>query len=337
MERERKRKTERKIVLVLPSFCLLVGMGFFSFMAAADKEEVSRAAGKPLEWSGFTQVQSTMSDEAVDGFQIRRARATIQGGVLNSIRYKLQVDAVRSPVLVDAAVEIDLLPALRLTFGQFKVPFSQENLTSSSALDTIHRSQAVEELCPGRDIGSLGRDIGIALSGKFSRIECILGVFNGSGINRRDTNEKKDLAARLAISPADFLTVAVAHYQGLHSVLPLTPPVDRDRTGVEMRLDRGALTLKGEYIFARDRDTERSGWYLLAAFEVIPEKLQPLLRLDTYDRDLNVQGDRVDVVTMGVNWFFSQKTKLQLNYEYRKDRSAGTAENAILAMFQAGF
>ena len=91
-----------------------------------------------------------------------------------------------------------------ITVGQFKIPFSLENLTSTNKLELIDRSQAVEALAArGKDVigNQNGRDIGIQVGGSLikkrngSLLEYRLGVFNGSGINMADTaNEAKDMA-----------------------------------------------------------------------------------------------------------------------------------------------
>ncbi|KPK45526.1 MAG: hypothetical protein AMK74_03120 [Nitrospira bacterium SM23_35] len=197
---------------MLINFCLLIIVGISE--AGEGEDAVALVASQSMELSAYTQVRYTHTDEDINEFRIRRARAGLEGGILQRINYILQIDASKSPVLLDAKVEITFSPYAKLTFGQFKVPFGLESLTSSSALDTINRSQTVENLCPGRDIETQGRDIGIALSGNFSRIKYNLGIFNGEGTNRADTNEKKDLVARLGFSPFDFITLGLSHYQG---------------------------------------------------------------------------------------------------------------------------
>ncbi len=334
MIRKKPKKLKRHEVFLI-IFCLFV----FSFPATAGekKDEFALVASQSLELNAYTQVRYTQTDEDINGFRIRRARAGLKGEILKKINYALQIDASKSPVLLDAKVEITFSPYARLAFGQFKVPFSLENLTSSSALDTINRSQTVENLCPGRDIGTQGRDIGVSLSGKFSRIEYNLGVFNGEGTNRADTNEKKDLVARLGFSPFDFLTLSLSHYQGKSTLFGGDSVVDRDRTGVDIFLVHEQISVKGEYISARDDQTDKYGWYIQGGYNLVPDKIQALVRYDSYDLNMDIRGDRNDVITLGLNWFFSKITKLQINYEHHKEELTGTSENVILAQFQAGF
>jgi phosphate-selective porin OprO/OprP len=333
IRKQSKKLQRRQIFFVI--FCLLV----IVILARADeeKEEFAVLASRSLELSAYTQVRYTHSDEDLNEFRIRRARAGLKGEILKKVNYILQIDAAKSPVLLDAEVEIAFSPHAILTFGQFKVPFSLENLTSSSALDTINRSQTVRNLCPGRDIGAQGRDIGVALSGKFSRLEYSLGVFNGEGANRAETNEKKDLVVRLGFSPFDFLTLSLSNYQGKSTLFGGDSVVDRDRTGIDIYFVHGQISLKGEYISARDYQTDKCGWYLQGGYYLVPDKIQALARYDSFDLNLDIQGDRNDVLLLGLNWFFSKKTKLQINYEHHQEGLTGTSENVILAQFQAGF
>ncbi len=318
---------------------LLVVCGLFAVVhpSLAEQEESSVSKRLSQKLNAYVQVRYTNGEPGADGFRIRRARFGFKGELLKDFSIKFQVDGTRSPILLDAAVEISSIPYATLLFGQFKVPFSLENLSSSSALDLVNRSQTVKELCPAQDIGSAGRDIGVTVSGEFSILEYNLGVFNGSGMNRVDTNEQKDIVGRLRIHPFDFLVIGVSQYMGDQRPLASAVSVNRDRTGVDVFFSKEPVFLKGEYIFARDDQDERSGWYVRGGYSFIPDKLQAIVNYDSYDQDLDLAGNRIEVITLGVNWFFSQKTKLQVNYEHHSDEFSGITDNVFLAQFQAFF
>jgi phosphate-selective porin len=333
MRREKSQNHSAKVVMGLIIFCFIVLTG----ISEAEQKESASPANSSVELYGYVQARYTLWETGTDGFRIRRARLGFKGELLKNISFKLQVDGTRVPILLDAAVEISSIPYAALSFGQFKVPFSLDNLTSSSALDLVNRSQTVKELCPAQDIGSTGRDIGVTASGKFSILEYTLGVFNGSGINRADTNDQKDIVGRLVLRPLDSLAIGVSHYMGDQRPIFGAAHVNRDRTGVDVFFSKGPAFIKGEFIFARDDLIERSGWFVRGAYSFIPEKLQALINYDSYDWDLDLAGNRMEVITLGVNWFFSEKIKLQINYEHHRDEFAGTTENVFLAQFQAYF
>jgi len=331
-------KREKLIITlnILMIFLLFIRV-IYSAEGVNKKEELTLFPNQSLEWSGYTQVRYTHWKENTDGFRIRRARFSLKGAILENINYKLQIDTVKSPILLDALIEVKLISHAKLTFGQFKVPFSLENLSSSSDLDTINRSLTVEKLCPGRDIGAQGRDIGLVFKGQFSKIEYALGVFNGSGINKTDSNDQKDAAGRLVFYPFGFLTLGLSYYHGKYSPQSNLPITDRDRTGLEMYFTRGEFSVKGEYVSAKDDKICRYGWYIQGGFFFVPKKIQAVVKYDCFDQDMEIHEDKMSIVTFGLNWLFSDRTKFQVNYEYHKDESNKASNNVILAQFQAGF
>ncbi|MGB6339460.1 MAG: porin [Candidatus Aminicenantaceae bacterium] len=276
-------------------------------------------------------------EEGREGFRIRQARVLLKGDILKNIDYKFQIDAAQSPVLLDSKIGIHLSPYAKLSFGQFKIPFSIENLISGSELDTINRSNTVKILCPGRDIGAKGRDIGATVNGEFSCLVYTLGVFNGSGINKVDTNDQLDIAGRLVFTPFNSLSIGFSHYNGRFNPELSVPVIKRDRTGFDILFIKERFSLKGEYIFARDDQVDRSGWYIQARYYLIQNKLEALVKHDFFDRDRAVEGDQIVVTTLGINYFFTRKTKLQINYEYRRGEFDVASRGVILAQIQAGF
>ena len=215
--------------------------------------------------------------------------------------------------------------------------FSIENLVSGSELDTINRSQVVKNLCPGRDSGDMGRDIGITMTGKISRLECTLGLFNGSGINTKDDNRHKDLALRFVLRPLGALSVGLSHYMGRSHPQSENPVIEKNRTGVDLSLIHEPITLKGEFIYARDDRVDRYGWYIQTGYFLLRHKLQVIVKYDFFDRDMALTGDRIQVATLGLNYHFLKKTKFQINCEYRRDESCQDPDLVFLAQLQAGF
>jgi phosphate-selective porin len=331
--RERKNSVNGLILACLVGAILLAGQA----LGQEKGEKPDLVSTVRLQLSGYTQVLYSYWEEGVDSFLVKRARLGLTGEIAKKIKFKFQVDAVRSPILVDAQVDFEFSPSLGIRIGQFYVPFSRENRASSSDLDTILRSQVVDKLAPSRDIGSLGRDIGMMFFGKFSIIEYMAGFFNGSGMNRADTNEKKDFSARVVLRPASFISAGGSVYSGRHSPAQGDHPFTRDRTGIEGGLDLGAFSARTEYISGRDDLTKKDGWYVQGGYFMLAKKVQAVIKWDSYDQDRDIASDRSDLLTLGLNWFLSEKTKLQVNFNSYRKESGETANRAILVQFQAGF
>ncbi len=271
------------------------------------KDQPAVTSSRSFQLSGYTQFLYSYYDEGADSFSIPRARLTLTTNLLKNVRFRIQVDGVKSPALIDAMLDVQFKPYLGLRVGQYYVPFSLESTTSDSDLDAINRSQVVNALSPGRDIGAQGRDIGAMLTGKYSIVEYYAGVFNGAGINRLDTNRDKDVGARLVVRPAKFLAVGGSLYDGRYSSAQGAPPVTRDRAGLEAVLTVGGAVVKSEVINADDGPVSRSGWYLQGTYDLLPKRLQAVARWDSYDADRDMSGNRLDILLLGGTWFFWEK------------------------------
>jgi len=340
---ESKKRNERKmkkssaafsrgVAFTLLAVALaLVPMGF------ADEEKPAVKADKVIKLSGYTQILGNVQKDAVDSVSIRRARFSLSVNLLKDVKAKFTIDAVRTPVLVDAFVDVSFAKYANLTFGQFFVPFGVESTTSTADLETINRSQPVEKLAPGRDIGTLGRDVGVMLSGNYSILNYSIGMFNGSGANKADTNDAKDFAGRIGVKPFDFLTIGASLYKGKYNTALAAPLLRRDRTGIDAGIALGNASLKGEYVWGYDGEADRRGWFVQAGWFILPKQLQIVAKFDTYDKDVDIANNRTSLYTAGLNWIFSDKTKIQLNYEYLRSELSETRNQALLVQFQVGF
>lgn len=318
------------------------------------QKEFTVKAGKPIKISGYTQLRFQHLDDKIDGFDIRRARLDIKSDITEKWDYRLQVDAAGASVKVlDATIGYKLKPDtnLKLTAGQFKIPFSLENLTSSPKLETINRSQAVEALAArGKDVigNHNGRDVGLQLSGSWLPkedkflLDYALGVFNGSGINAADANNRKDVAARVLYHAPKGLDLGLSFYDG-NGVFGKTPKSqNRDRLGFEAAYTQvfpssKTLSVKGEYISAKDGNTSRNGWYLQVGYFFKPKRLQGVLKYDVYEPDTNKNNDETTVLTLGANWTYNKWAFLQVNIEQKNEKGKEIPNNTILGQLTLQF
>jgi len=316
-------------------------------LAAEDKTDASPVtATSAFKLTGYTQARfglvnddytTLFNNSGPTSFQIYRARFSLEGEVFKNIRFKVLIDAVKSPILLDAMIDFSLIQDGFLRVGQFKVPFSQESLISASQLDTINFAQAVTKLVPGRDNKASGRDMGIMADYKWGTLEGMVGLFNGQGINTLDLDAKKDFAARLTWAPLSYLSVGASEYLGHSLFVANVPTVKRDRTGLEAAFNYSDFMVKAEYIKAWDGVKTACGWYVTGGYFALPKKLQLILRFDSYDKSLQAEGDRSDLIVLGCNWFFSARTKFQINCELGKLESKNLVFSALLGQFQVGF
>lgn len=292
---------------------------------------------KGLKLGGYTQFSGSSWEPGADTFQLRRARLSLGGAIVKDLTFKLSVDLVKSPALLDAQIDYAPFREAGLRFGQFLVPFSLDNVTSVADIDMVNRPAAVEALAPSRDIGSSGRDVGLAAFGRWTIAEYAVGLFNGSGLNKADADGHKDFSGRLVLHPVRGLSLGGSVYRGRRSPAEGEPLAERNKEGLEALYGAGRVTLKAEYIHARDGLVSKSGWYVLAGVFALPGRLQGLVRYDALDLDRAVAGNGRSLVTFGVTWTIAGRTKLQANYEIHRLESGGREKSGLLAQFQAAF
>jgi phosphate-selective porin OprO/OprP len=320
-------------------FTLLVATLSMIPVGFAEEEKAAPpavTASKAFKLSGYTHILGTIQKTGVDSLAARRVRFTLAAEIVKNLKAKIQVDAVKTPILIDAQFDFTFSEFAALRFGQFYVPFGVESTTATSALDFINQSLGVEKLAPGRDTGTQGRDIGAILTGKYSVFNYNFGLFNGPGANKAETNDQKDFAGRLGITPFDFLSVGASYYKGKYSAFEVGA-TRRDKSGIDVGLAFGDASLKGEYIWAVDDKTNKSGWFVQVGWFVLPKKVQILAKYDAFDKNTDIADDGTHLFTAGLNWFFSDKSKIQVNYEYLRNELAQTVNSALLIQFQAGF
>lgn len=139
----------------------------------------------PYELGVGLKIQPRWHYASIDGgddetsFLIRRMEVGLKGKAFSdALRFKFVADFAKGTVaLKDAYLEYALTGQARVRAGQFKRPFSRQQLTSDGRLELVDRAIT--------DAGfGAGRDIGLMLHNGFSRsptFEYAAGVFNGTG------------------------------------------------------------------------------------------------------------------------------------------------------------
>ncbi len=151
-------------------------------------------------------------------FRIRRAKFKLEGwfwrppdvapapAILPRLAYELQlnwpdVTAANAPgnMLEDASIAWDPQGRgqFRVVFGQFKVPFGRQEMTSSGNQQFVDRSLVSNEYARGRDTGVVAQ--GAVWN---NQIEYRGGIFNGAGRTRSENdNDALQVNARLMWQP----------------------------------------------------------------------------------------------------------------------------------------
>ena len=237
-------------------------------------------------------------------FRIPLKRPGVRGSIGRSIDFQVDRELVRDDGWRDVFVNLRWRPALNVRAGQFKLPFSLEETSPTTALDFMYRARAARQLAPGRDPGAMAYG---ALANGVVRYEA--GIFTKDGRNSRRPDSdrvqgKGTLAARLRVMPFSRSSGALRSLDlgaaGITSQLPEGLPALRGRTaldatffssdrivggrrrrvGLELAWQPGPFAVKSEYIRVTDERPAASGidgrleataWYASAMWVITGE------------------------------------------------------------------
>jgi hypothetical protein len=287
---------------------------------------------KKIKLSGYIQGRYERSAASVNGlksdgktpanadrFLIRRARLkTVYEG--KNAEYLLQIDATGDGVNVkDAeATFVDTWTPLniRLTIGQFKLPFGYEILQSSADREMPERSAIVRAYFDGE------RDRGLRLTARWEYLRLAIAIINGNGVKdtsvykgtslygTQDPNKFKDVVGRIGFDLGSLVSGVSAYFgRGpmATNVDTKTDPVGvtyeymrRTRLGADLQgyidvPEVGGLALKGELIWGSEaaidwndvssdpsKNVRKFGW-IVTAVQNVGDNIGVVVRVDQFD------------------------------------------------------
>lgn len=308
---------------------------------------------------GFLQTQYDygMFDEPTSNFGFNRARVGVMGNIPYDFSYYFLLET--SPFkkdgpkayLLDAFITYSRFSNAKLSMGSFKNPFGLELSTPCHALHTINRSKVVSELTyPDRDMG-------LMLSGgsDTTLFRYALSYMNGSGLLVKDPDTYKDFIGRVLVQPTSWMHVGASYKTGKsENEDPTLDDNSTERIGFEAEVELFNFLVQGEYIYGSDKgisfddggcggepvlvegDRERSGFFVMALYNT-PWNLQPVFKYENFDSDMAKDNNLEQITTFGVNYFFNEWTRLQVNYEYKAEQDNEEKNDMLMVQLQVRF
>jgi len=258
-----------------------------------------------VDFREFPDEPGTLSKPLVD---LHRTRIGVEGRLIKEFEYQIEGElSDAGQPWRDVYIQTRSFRVLQVRAGQFKIPFSLDQLTSSMDVDFNYRSLAAAYLAPGRDIGLMlfGRVVNETLRYQAS-------VFQHGGDNvreseRTDAQADRTYAGRLVVRPWNAFdnlfrtfSAGVAFTSGVlpagpNGVRGKTVPGDaffqrlfvnghRRRIGGEFQWRPGPVGLQAEYITTRDQrfgqgidnqdlpNAYARGWYASATWLLTGEQ-----------------------------------------------------------------
>jgi hypothetical protein len=286
---------------------------------------------------GYIQGRFTNQEGTPDRLEIRRARLQVSGNPLSKLSYTFQVDVVKRPYLMDAALTWKFSRSLRLTGGQFKIPFSAESLISDNLNIPIARARAVNGLAPGRDTGVQARDVGLQLAGtlyqgKGPLVEYAASVFRGQTFVDAPTAHYPATAGRVMVHLLPALMVGGDWYGSFSA----PAAKEKRRQEAEASYERGPLHLRAEQIWARDGTLERRGGYALGAWRLSPH-WEPLARADWLTTNIHKATTTSIAYLGGLNFYWGKHLKVGANAGAQRDQGPKGISSLFLAQTMLSF
>jgi phosphate-selective porin OprO and OprP len=255
-------------------------------------------------------------------FSVHKLRTYVQGTVYKPwLKYKFEFELgplktdstnnVNNARLTDAFVEFTKFPAATLRAGQYKVPFGLQELTSDQRQEFVDRSIVNSKF-------SVSRDIGLMLYGNAwdKKFGYQVGLFNGSGQNNPQEDQKQMYAARVWIDPLgeyklfetanDASDMHVLHvglgYRGgevMRGTATAGVFEDADNetaANFELAWRWSRLFAMGEYFIQKDEqknptvagDVKAQGWHVQFGVMVQPKQHELALRIAQVEPDKDV-------------------------------------------------
>ncbi|MEO5820368.1 MAG: porin [Vicinamibacteraceae bacterium] len=274
------RTLSRILPRTAPVVCLALGLiaAAASPAAAQDSTPPPVTIGR-ITFSGFVQADAIFAErtsvatgsgsdasEPPDSFSIPRARLGLAGALTSKITWYLVGDFANvtndGRVLRDAYLQFTANPQFAVRFGQMVAPFSLERLTTYTKLELIDRSVIGASMVPSRDMGLMVFNV----QPWRGWITYGAAIINGTGQNRADDNNAKDVVGRVAskVPRLAHLTVGVNAQAGEQPAGP------RRRYGVDLNYEARAYRVAVERV-AQHRDytttVDTAGFSVIGAYK----------------------------------------------------------------------
>ncbi len=229
---------------------------------------------------------------------------------------------------------------LTVRLGQFKHAYTMENPMSPTQLELVDvYSQAVLYLAgegpdPLNGV-NYGRDMGLQVFGDLAKgmVHYELALMSGQGVNRKDLNNQKDFIAKFELRPMDGFRVVASGYLGTGCAVGTAkwnPDIqvgdnyrrNRYSVGAEYKTQPYAgskykearrASIRAEWLGGQDGEVGSRGGYVTTCIPVV-DALDIVASGETYDRNTKVEGWDQTNLTVGLQYWFYKKCRMQLQY-----------------------
>jgi hypothetical protein len=319
--------------------------------AAAQQFQVAgRAATITVGGRMHFQYAVSSIDGADNDFMMRRARPNLDLTISDFLAARVETEFAGGSILRDAWLRFGFSDGFMLSVGQFKRGFDIFTLASSVDLSLIERDGRVEgvDVCTGvgsvctygrfmEELDYADRDMGVRVEGASGSVSYLVTFTNGTGTNSADENDAKSLAGRLVFAVNDDMRLG-----GGISVHDYVDPNGNEMAvafagDVEVGTWRDGLHVQGGIVVG-DNWLELgptldpatllafqgalSYYYPMDGDRFVG--LEPIARLSWADPDTDTDDDGGMLITPGLMFYMSGRTKIGLNVDVYAPQTGDT-------------
>ena len=284
---------------------------------------------------------TSVDEEPSSEWLMRRARLGLRGWIAGWIRADLEADFGRGDVqLTDGYLTLGFAPVFTLRAGHYKKPFNAHEMISSRELLVAERDGAprgADGPTPDGLVDDLRysrRDVGLEWDGRHQRLQWAAGVWNGTGDNEIEDDDGKQLIARVSAEVVPGWTAS-----GAWTGLRISDPPDAEDASwyqaVELAVTGGehaepGWKALGQVMAGDNWDPELGGGdessfltlhgivaYHVGLFETpFLIGVEPVARVGWADPDTDADDDQALLTTVGVNFFFDERLRTQVQADF---------------------
>lgn len=318
---------------------------------------------------GYAQTQFEMAKTGAvthNTFSLTRFIFMADAQLTRKLSFFLMVDAASTQApkhLHEYYAQYAFLPELKLRVGQFKTPYTLENIIAPTMLGNVNINEGTRYMAgiTGDPLygNYAGRDLGLMVTGDalpardgHRYLNYSVGVFNGAGMNMRDNNKHKDVAAMINVLPTKDITLSGSFIIGkgnaqaddMFGTIAQGYDYTRNRWSVGVEARYNPIRLRTEYMKGRNGDINNRAFYaelwcrIFRNFDVVLDYdyLDKNTSLSKAEREVMPSWTRTSNYLVGLQYWVYKACRISTQYIF-SDRNIGPDTNAWVTQFQVAF
>ena len=318
---------------------------------------------------GYAQTQFDITKtgpETKNSFTMMRVILMANAELTRKLSFFLMIDAASTQAskhLHEYYAQYAFMPELKVRVGQFKTPYTLENIISPTLLGTVNLNEGTRYMAGiagdplygnyvGRDLGAMVTGDAIKARDGHYYLNYSLGVFNGAGMNLRDNNKHKDVAAMINILPTKNITLSGSFIIGkgnaqandMFGTIAEGTDYTRNRWSVGAEVNYKPMKLRTEFMQGRNGDINNRAFYaelwcrVFRNFDVVLDYdyLNKNTSMSKEARDAFPAWTRTNNYMVGLQYWVYKACRISTQYIF-SDRNTGPDTKAWITQFQIAF